>query len=207
MVKKALLFIINAVSIAIIILAILMLLTVVMTASSGAPNFLGYSVFRVLTGSMEPEIPVDSLIIVKRADPETVAVGDVISFYSNDPTLGGAVNTHRVTRIERENDELTFITKGDANNIEDRFPVSVRDLIGVVVFTSHALGVFVRLASNPLIFLPLIVVPLFVILITNLVRSVKLTKKLMAEQEEAERREALRAAAQKAEESEKNEGE
>ncbi len=183
--KRVLGKILNLLCVLIILLSIAALLSVVRNPQGEPPQVLGYSGFRVLTGSMEPEIPVDSLIIVKRTAAEEIREGDVISFYSNDPTLGGAVNTHRFVRITDENGEITFTTKGDANNIEDRYPVSARDMIGVVVFTSHALGVFVRLTSNPLIFLPLIVVPLFAILISNLVHSVKLTKKLMEEAEEA----------------------
>ena len=57
----------------------------VLSASAGkAPSVLGFSVFQVQTGSMEPEIPVGGIVIVHKTKPSSLKVGDVISFYSND---------------------------------------------------------------------------------------------------------------------------
>ena len=109
----------NAAAIALILVSVFVLLSVVLTPAGQVPQVLGYSVFRVMTGSMEPEIRSDSLLVVKKTPPEEIAPGDVISFFSPDPALEGAVNTHRVVRIEEENGEIRFITKGDANLIED----------------------------------------------------------------------------------------
>ncbi|MEI3222261.1 MAG: hypothetical protein V8S01_09650 [Dorea sp.] len=55
---------------------------------------------------MEPTYGVDTMILVKKTDPSEIKEGDVISFYSSDPTLDGAVNTHRVVSIAGEEDEL-----------------------------------------------------------------------------------------------------
>ena len=68
-IRKIFLNIINVVSVIIITSAVVVLLTVVLTRSGEAPNIFGYSVFRVLTGSMEPAIETDSLILVRRIDP------------------------------------------------------------------------------------------------------------------------------------------
>ena len=133
--KKALLTIINVISILIIGFSLMILLTVIMTSSNRAPSFMGFSLFRVITGSMEPTLPVDSLIVVRRTDAEQVRNGDVITFYSNDPTLNGAINTHRVASIEWEHGDLLFITRGDANPIDDPYPVYRQDLIGIMVFS------------------------------------------------------------------------
>ena len=117
--KKLLAGIVNAISILVIVAAIWILLSVVMTKPGQTPNILGFSMFRVMTGSMEPEIRTDALIVVKKQDPGTLAIGDVISFYSHDPALYGMVNTHRIVEIEEENGSRTFYTKGDANRIAD----------------------------------------------------------------------------------------
>ena len=121
MLKKIVLNIINGVSVIIIAAAVLVLLTVVLTKSGDVPNILGYSVFRVMTGSMEPAIETDSLIVVKRVEASEIKIGDVISFFSQDPAHGGAVNTHRVTAIEQNGEEWNFVTKGDANQLEDKY--------------------------------------------------------------------------------------
>ena len=59
--KKIVTRIINAVSIVVIVLALFILCTVVMTKPGKAPEILGHYVFRVMTGSMQPAVPEDSL--------------------------------------------------------------------------------------------------------------------------------------------------
>jgi len=122
-------------------------------------------------------------------EPETVKEGDVISFYSTDPALYGSINTHRVTEITTDGGELAFVTKGDANLIEDHYLTKGKDLIGVVVFSSFALGTIVRLASNPLVFVPVIMVPLVVMLAVNLTRTVKVSRQMLDEEMKQVRKE------------------
>lgn len=190
-IKRVFFYIINTLSVIIIALAVIVLLIVVLTKSGEAPNVFGYSVFRVLTGSMEPAIETDSLILVRRIDPSEIKKDDIISFYSQDPSHGGAVNTHRVVSVEQDGELWYYTTKGDANQIADKYIVTSNDLIGKVIFTSHSLGLFVRLLANPLIFIPVILLPLFIILLSNLIRTVRLAKKMAKEEEEAAVREAL----------------
>ena len=59
------------------------------------PRLMGYNIYEVVSGSMEPEIPVGSVIYVKAAEPETVEAGDIIAFVQN-----GSVITHRVEEKE-----------------------------------------------------------------------------------------------------------
>lgn len=185
MIKKIILYVVNIVSVLAIVSAVLVLLSVVLTKSDDVPNICGYSVFRVLTGSMEPAIPTDSLIVVDRMEASEVRDGDIISYFSQDPSFGGAVNTHRVVSVSQDGDRIVFETKGDANQMSDRYPATSEDLIGKVVFVSPVMGKMVRLLSNPLIFLPLIILPMFGILIMNLVRTIKMTQKIAKEEEEA----------------------
>ena len=191
MVKKIITKVINVISIIAITISVLILLSVVLTKSGSVPNILGYSVFRVMSGSMEPAITIDSLIVVKKTEASQIMPGDIISFYSQDPALDGAVNTHRVVSAEEDQGSWHFITKGDANQLEDKYLTSETDLIGKVIFVSHTLGVIVHLLSNPLIFIPLIVLPLFIILLLNLIKTVRYTKGLLREEEEAAVREAI----------------
>lgn len=190
-INKFFFYIVNILSVIIIASAVIILLTVVLTKSGEAPNVFGYSAFRVLTGSMEPAIETDSLILVRRIAPSEVKKDDIISFYSKDPSHGGAVNTHRVISVEQDGELWYYTTKGDANQIADKYIVTSNELIGKVIFTSHPLGIFVRLLANPLVFIPVILIPLFVILLSNLIRTVRLAQKMAKEEEEAAVREAL----------------
>lgn len=206
MLKKFLLKGLNVISILLIICSLGVLLTVVMTKKGEAPNVLGYSLFRVMTGSMEPNIPTNSLIVVHRIEPGKLEEGDVISFYSRDPSLLGEVNTHRIVGIEEVGGRYIFSTKGDANNVEDQYVTYGEDVIGKVVFSSYRLGQGVRLISNPLLFVPLIIIPLVIMLGHSLWESITLAAKLAREEEEAAVREALDAIRKKRE-AEKSDGE
>lgn len=181
----------NAAAIALILVSVFVLLSVVLTPAGQVPQVLGYSVFRVMTGSMEPEIREDSLLVVKKIPPEDIAPGDVISFFSPDPMLEGAVNTHRVVRVEKENGRIQFITKGDANVIEDTYPVDASALVGKAAFKSYWLGNTVSLLANPLVFGIIILLPLLIILLMNLYRAVRIAADMAKKEEEEAVRKAL----------------
>lgn len=89
------------------------------------PKIFGYEIYNVISGSMEPEIPVGSLILVAPSQPESIIEGDIIAFESAD-----SVVTHRV--VENKKLEGELITKGDANEKEDIKPVPYANLIGRV---------------------------------------------------------------------------
>ena len=184
---------INIIAVVLIIASVFVLLTVVMTPAGQAPQVMGFSILRVLTGSMEPAIPADSLLLVQRTEPEALQPGDVISFFSPDPGLDGALNTHRIQQVVAEGDTLEFITKGDANFLEDQQPVAAQQVVGKVIFISPTLGKFVRLISNPLVFGLAILLPLAAMLIANLVRAMRSAVQLAKKEEEEAVRQALEA--------------
>lgn len=182
---------INIAAICLIAMSIFVLLTVVLTPAGQIPQVMGFSVLRVLTGSMKPEIPEDSMLLVQKADAASLQVGDVISFFSPDPSLNGALNTHRIVDIAEADGSLQFTTKGDANLIEDQYPVDESRVVGKVIFVSTRLGKLLRLISNPLVFGLAVLVPLVLILVGNLVSALKSAARLAKEEEEAAVRQAL----------------
>ena len=103
------------------------ILLVVLAALAGIliiPKVMGYEEMAVLTGSMEPNYPVGSLIFVKEENPENLQVGDVITYRLS----GDTVVTHRVVEINK--DEQSVITKGDANESNDGSPVPYSKIVG-----------------------------------------------------------------------------
>ena len=191
-IKKIIYGIVNLFSVLIIAAAVFVLCTVVFTKSGDAPTVFGYTALRVTTGSMKPTYDVDAMIIVKKVDPQEIKENDVMSFYSQDPSLDGAVNTHRVVSIKEENGKRSFVTKGDNNNVVDAYDVESQYLIGRVVASSKIIGKISRLVANPLIFIPIILIPLAVILISNLLGTIHMAKRIAREEEEAAVREAVR---------------
>ena len=198
-IKRVCFAVINGVSILIIAAAIVVLCRVLMTKPGKAPDIFGYTLLRVTTGSMAPTYETDTLIVVRRMDASEIQVGDVISFYSTDPVLNGALNTHRVTAVTTEAGRIRFTTKGDGNNIEDPYPVDEDALLGKVIGSSLLLGKAARLAVNPLIFVPFILIPLAVILFSNLFHTIRLAKKIAKEEETAAVEAAIRQIREKQE--------
>ncbi|MCL2461243.1 MAG: signal peptidase I [Defluviitaleaceae bacterium] len=101
-------------------------------------SLFGYRSFIVLTGSMSPTFNANSYIITKETPTDDIKVGDIISFKDSQSDIV----THRVTKIVTGLDVTTFVTKGDANNMEDLDPVSSGNVLGVAVFWVNGLGGF-----------------------------------------------------------------
>lgn len=118
------------------VLASLLLIAVIfMCVPLTVPRLFGYQIYTVISGSMEPEIPLGSLVYVQASDPETVVEGDVIAYYGS---TNGAIITHRV--VYNQTVVKSFVTKGDANDIEDMVPVAYERFLGKVVLTIPKLG-------------------------------------------------------------------
>lgn len=94
------------------------------------PSIGGVLPLIVLTDSMYPEIESGDLIICHTAEAEDIEVRDVIAFF--DPAgNGSSIVTHRVIEVVEENGTLSFRTRGDNNNTEDRLLVPADNLVGV----------------------------------------------------------------------------
>ena len=52
-------------------------------------SIFGYSVLKVVSGSMEPSIHEGDYIYIKRTDTDSLKAGDIISFYSQDDSIKG----------------------------------------------------------------------------------------------------------------------
>ena len=107
-------------------------------------RLLGYRVFNVISGSMEPTYSVGDLIYVKQVNPYDIKEGTAITFVLNEDLV---VATHRVVEIDEENQY--FYTKGDANDTVDSAPVHFNNLIGVPKFHIPLLGYVSDFIQNP----------------------------------------------------------
>ena len=107
-------------------------------------RLVGYQVFNVISGSMEPEYSVGDLIYVKKVNTKDIKVGMPITFVLNENLV---VATHRVVEIDAENQH--FYTKGDANETVDSAPVHFNNVIGVPQFSIPLLGYVSDFVQNP----------------------------------------------------------
>ena len=123
-----------------VLVALVMIFAVFLMGS----RLVGLQVFNVISGSMEPTYSVGDLLYVKTVDPDSVRVGDPITFVLNEDL---AVATHRVVAVDSVNRQFT--TKGDANETEDARPVHFNNLVGVPVFAIPLLGYVSAYIQSP----------------------------------------------------------
>ncbi len=132
-----------------------------------APH-LGWRVNAVLSGSMEPELTVGSLVVTRPVEPETIVVGDIITF--RPVSVGEHLITHRVIGIGQSS-SLYFETKGDATDRPDPFTVPAQNLVGKICFHAPYWGYFTEFLKTPIGFLFAVVIP-GVIIITCYILSI-----------------------------------
>jgi signal peptidase len=134
-------------SIYIYVLSACIIIAAILFATNKSPqkSMFGYRYYTVLTASMEPELSVGDLVIVKLANADDINEGDVITF--NPSSESAAYLTHRVTEKlpDYEGSGVTcFRTKGDANEDEDGFLLDSSRLIGKVSFHIPKVGYIIR---------------------------------------------------------------
>jgi signal peptidase len=103
------------------------------------PALAGATPMTVLTGSMEPNLPPGTLVIIKPTPTQDIRMGDVIT-YRITPTEPGVV-THRVTAITSSaTGGQTFTTKGDNNTVADANPVESTQVVGKLWYSIPWIG-------------------------------------------------------------------
>lgn len=127
-----------------IISGILVAAVVVLAALLVGVRLLGFQVYTVLSGSMEPNYHVGSLVYVKSVSADEIKVGDAITFVLDS----GMVATHRVTAVSEENGQTAYKTKGDANENEDAGLVSYQNVLGKANFSIPCLGYLANFVQN-----------------------------------------------------------
>ncbi len=133
-----------------VILIITILVSAVLFArcNSNEKSIFGYRFYDVLTPSMTPTIPVGSMVFVKMVEPEELCEGDIITYSTS--TDGSVVVTHRINKINNEVGQISFITKGDANDVTDLNPVFASAVIGRVNLIIPYLGTFMAYVQRKL---------------------------------------------------------
>lgn len=103
-------------------------------------NYFGYTYFNTISGSMEDTINIDDYVIVKIT--KNVGENDIVTFKDDNMII-----THRIVRVEGKK----IVTKGDANNAEDK-PICKKQIIGKVTYISRSTGKFIKVITEPSVF-------------------------------------------------------
>ena len=142
-----------------------------------------FSVYTIVSTSMEPTINVYDVIINTRVDkPSDIKQGDVITFTSTWQVTYGMTITHRVIGTKKLDDgSICYITRGDNNTQEDQACVKENNVIGVVKAVIPGLGRIQTFLSSSLGWLLIIIVPALYIIVKDILKLFKLSKEAKEE--------------------------
>jgi signal peptidase I len=145
----------------------------------GSPAIAGYQMYVVLSGSMNPAFNTGSLVFVKPTEPLEIAEGDIITFSSSGDAT--RLTTHRVVGLNMD-DGLSFITRGDANNVNDPSPVPAENVVGRVTGSVPYIGYLFGFAQTRQGLILLIFIPGLFLIIMELRRLFKYMVEAKVEQ-------------------------
>ena len=149
--------------------------------SGDVVRFGKYQLYAVEGGSMEPNIKKGSVIIISPVDIKSLQVGDVITFINPDDNK--TVVTHRIVKIN-EGDEITFITRGDANNADDNDLLPANNILGKVHIAIPFIGFLMSFARTKEGLLTLIIIPGVLIIFFEILNLVKASRQLKRRKED-----------------------
>ena len=143
----------------------------------------GRSVLVIVTGSMEPSLRVGDYIFVRRVDPSALAEGDIISFYSESSDINGMLVTHRITEVCADG---TFVTRGDANPVDDNAHVRPERIVGKYVGKARFFRWAGSFGNTRKLLLLLVMIPTVIAAIYEIRTLAKLGAKIHEEKKAAE---------------------
>lgn len=157
----------------------------------------GYSMFRVVTGSMEPTISTGSVLICKDTKISQIEEGDIVCYRTKIAEIYGSIVTHRVVSIQEDESGTIYLeTKGDANVSSDPYYVESEDLVGKVTWYSgkdNIVNHLLAFLSGQIGFLVCIVFPVLLVsglimqsAVKSLKRDLALARQELAEEEAKE---------------------
>lgn len=139
------------------------LLFVIVQRFTNNSSILGYRVFTIATGSMEPVYNINDVILVKDTDPSTLKKGDDIAYLGNRDAVKGLIVTHRIIRMETFSDgKVHYTLKGVNNKYEDP-SITEDQILGKVVGKLPVVNFINHVVKNIygfffLVFCPLVLV-------------------------------------------------
>ena len=120
---------------------------------SETPNFFGIKTFVIISGSMEPNLKISDIVIIKKCEQNELKENDIISFRS-----GQSVITHRINQIIETENGVEYITKGDNNNTKDNGTVKFNDIEGKYIGKIEYLGKVVLYLKNKTVIIYIIII-------------------------------------------------
>ena len=141
MLKNITKWLVNILSVILLIIIVLVVYSKCVTTftKQAYPNYFGYTIFEVASGSMEPALSVHDVVLVHINDTKDIKENDIVTYIKDNTFI-----THRVIFVD--GDMVTV--KGDANNTIDS-PINKDIIIGKVVKVFPELGIWKQILTEP----------------------------------------------------------
>ena len=138
--KQVMKWIVNILTVILLVILILVVYgkCMVMFTGKDYPNYFGYTIFEVASGSMEPTLYTNDVILI-RLKRDKLKKDDIIAFNGEN-----AIITHRILFIDGD----TLTVKGDNNNTID-MPIKRKDVIGKVIKVFPKFGIWKKVITEP----------------------------------------------------------
>ena len=131
-----------------------------------------YIPLNVKTNSMEPTIMKGDFIVAEEVDTQDLKVGDVISFLATEEDTV-IVKTHRIISIDDSTNDVSFITRGDNNEVNDSVPVFPSDVVGKWNnLRLSKVGTILDFVGSQMGFLFCIVLPLLILFVYQIYKFI-----------------------------------
>ena len=167
--KKVLNVIVNIVVGIIIVIVLLLAINIISSKSKGYTSLFGKAFLVVQTDSMngdyEDSFAAGDLIIIdvlSDEEKQNLQVGDIVTFYTNivnESTID--LNSHRIQEVREVGGTVTYITKGDANEVSESVAASA--IIGKVIGNMGQIGKVIDWMSSSTGYFVCIVIPSFLV--------------------------------------------
>lgn len=149
-------------------------------------DLFGYKAFICRSDSMKAtDFASGDLVFVKEVSPNTIKVGDIISYRSEDPDSFGETFTHKVrSLVTNDEGQPCFITYGTTTGIDDDSPVKYTQFQGRYVFDIPKLGTFFTFLKTTPGYFICIFLPFMLLIFMQGLNTVKLFRKYKKDQME-----------------------
>ncbi len=134
----------------VIFCVILTIIIVLQKITNSNKTIFGYRIFRIITGSMEPEYQVGTVVVCKETPINEIKVGDDIVYLGTYGEYNGKIIMHKVMEIDKDENSniINFHAKGaHSASVEDP-QIKPNQIFGVVKFQSQILTTLYELATS-----------------------------------------------------------
>ena len=158
-----------------IILNVLIMLFIINLILSFEENthIFGIYMFNIVSGSMEPTLGINDVVVVQRCKPSELQEGDIITFQQDGRTI-----SHRILGITEERGTIKFETKGDNNEIADPDLVETGQVYGQVLFRIKKIGKAINYIQNARGFINIAIFAVIVYILVSLRDKQKNSRKM-----------------------------